>query len=95
MSDTSSWLSRERDRVVAMLVGQALDDVESERIDVATAVRLVAGRAWTEGYRAGSHAVDFLEPPREPPAVPARTIRILKARDKDHPPDPDEDPLPS
>jgi hypothetical protein len=93
MSDAASWLSRERDRVVAMLVGQALDDVESERIDVATAIRLAAGRAWTEGYRAGSHAVDFVEPPRELPAIPARTIRILKPRSKDDPPAPDEDPL--
>jgi hypothetical protein len=38
MSDTAP-----RDRVVALLVGQALDGVESERVDVATAFRLVAG----------------------------------------------------
>jgi hypothetical protein len=92
MSDTAAWLSRERDRVVIMLVGQALDDVESERIDVATAIRLVAGRAWTEGYRAGSHAGDFIEPPRDPPPLPVRAMKILKARSKDRPPAPDEAP---
>jgi hypothetical protein len=78
--------------VVALLVGQALDDVESERIDVATAFRLVAVRAWTEGYRAGTHTGDFLEPPPEPPTGNVRTTGILKPGSKDRSATPDQEP---
>jgi hypothetical protein len=63
MSDLASSAGRERNRVVAMLVSQALDDLEAERIDAATAFRLVAERAWAEGHRAGLHAGSFVEPP--------------------------------
>jgi hypothetical protein len=66
MSDLASAAGRERDPVVSMLVGQALDDLESERIDAATAFRLVAERAWTEGHRAGLNAGGFLQPPPAP-----------------------------
>jgi hypothetical protein len=63
MSDLASSAGRERERVVAMLVSQALDDLESERLDAATAFRLVAERAWAEGHRAGLHAGSFAQPP--------------------------------
>jgi len=66
MSDLASSAGRERDRVVAVLVSQALDDLESERIDAATAFRLVAERAWSEGHRAGLHAGSFAQPPPAP-----------------------------
>jgi hypothetical protein len=49
-----------------MLVSQALDDLESERIDATTAFRLVAERAWSEGHRAGLHAGSFAQPPPAP-----------------------------
>jgi hypothetical protein len=55
--------------VVAMLVGQALDDLEARNIDTVTAFRLVAERAWVEGHRAGLNAVGFPEPSPEPPTV--------------------------
>jgi hypothetical protein len=69
MSDTASSAGGERDRMIAMLVGQALDDLESEHIDAATAFRLVAERAWAEGHRAGLNAGGVLEPTPEPPAA--------------------------
>jgi hypothetical protein len=69
MSDTTPWPRRERDRVVAMLVGQALDDIEARNIDIATAFRLVAERAWAEGHRTGLNASGFPEPSPEPPTV--------------------------
>jgi hypothetical protein len=68
MSDSASPAGRERARVISMLVGQALDDLESENIDAATAFRLVAERAWAEGHRAGLNAGGVPEPRPEPPA---------------------------
>jgi hypothetical protein len=67
MSDAATSPARERRRVVAMLVGHALDDLESERIDIDTALLLVAGRAWVESYRAGLYAGGCPEPSARPP----------------------------
>jgi hypothetical protein len=69
MSDVASPPARERHRVIAMLVAQALDDRESERIDIATAFRLVAEHAWSEGYRIGLCTSGFPEPLARPPPV--------------------------
>jgi hypothetical protein len=69
MSDTTQWPRREKDRVVATLVGQALDDIKARNIDIATAFRLVAERAWAEGHRAGLNAGGFPEPSPEPPTA--------------------------
>jgi hypothetical protein len=76
MSDTASWPRRESERVVAMLVSQALDDIEAENIDVATAFRLVAERAWTEGHRAGLTAGGFPEPPTGHPTERYESRRL-------------------
>jgi hypothetical protein len=46
-----------------MLVGQALDDIEAQNIDLATTFQLVAERAWAEGHRAGRNAGGFPESP--------------------------------
>lgn len=62
MSDASTSPSERGHRAVALLVGQALDDLESERIDLATALQLVVERAWSEGHRAGLAAVGPPEP---------------------------------
>ncbi|HEY2204012.1 MAG TPA: hypothetical protein VGH99_06000 [Pseudonocardia sp.] len=35
------------------LVAQALDDLEEERVDVETALRVIARVAWEAGWRAG------------------------------------------
>ena len=67
MSDAPPSPRRMKDRVVAMLVGQALDDLEAEHIDIATALRLVAELAWVEAYRVGLNARDFPKAPTEPP----------------------------
>jgi hypothetical protein len=57
MSDSASSRSFQRqDQVVTMLVGLALDDLESGNIDVETALRFVAHRAWVEGHREGVNA---------------------------------------
>jgi len=46
-----AWaLSAEADAVA--LVGQALDDLEAERVDVAGALKLVATTAWRQGHDA-------------------------------------------
>jgi hypothetical protein len=45
-----------------MLVGQAFDDSEAQNIDLVTAFRLVAERAWAEGHRAGLNAGGLPEP---------------------------------
>jgi hypothetical protein len=53
-----------------MLVGQALDDLESERLDLATAFQLVVNRAWSEGHQTGLRAGGYPEQPtRAPPAA--------------------------
>lgn len=49
--------------MVAMLVGQALDDLESERIDLAAALLLVAHHAWAAGHQTGLSAGGPPEPP--------------------------------
>jgi hypothetical protein len=67
MSDAATSPGRESHRVVAMLVGHALDDLESERIDIDTAFRLVAERAWAEGYGVGLCAGGCPEPSARPP----------------------------
>jgi hypothetical protein len=36
-----------------LLIGIALDDLDQGNLDVETALRLVAQRAWDQGYRAG------------------------------------------
>jgi hypothetical protein len=69
MSDTTPWPHREKDRVVAMLVRQALDDIEARNIDLATAFRLVAERSRDEGHRAGLNASGFPEPSPAPPTT--------------------------
>jgi hypothetical protein len=46
----------EQDRAVSVLVGLALDDLESGNLDVETALRFVAHRAWTAGLRKGQNA---------------------------------------
>jgi hypothetical protein len=38
----------------AILVGQALDDIEAGRLELSTALRLLADYAWSAGYRACS-----------------------------------------
>jgi hypothetical protein len=40
-------------RALDLLIGIALDDLEQGNLDVETALRLVAHRAWDQGYRAG------------------------------------------
>jgi hypothetical protein len=39
---------------VEVLVANALDDLEVEFVDVATALRLVARQAWTLGYESAA-----------------------------------------
>jgi hypothetical protein len=39
---------------VEVLVANALDDLEAEFVDVATALRLVAGQAWRLGYESAA-----------------------------------------
>lgn len=46
----------EQDHTINMLVGPALDDVDNGNLDVETALRLVARRTWTAGYREGRNA---------------------------------------
>lgn len=41
----------ERDREIERIIGQALDDLESERVTVCEALRLVAQLAWETGRR--------------------------------------------
>ncbi|MDT7622001.1 MAG: hypothetical protein QOI50_2032 [Pseudonocardiales bacterium] len=67
MSDSASSRNFQRqDHVITMLVGLALDDLESGNIDVETALRFVAHRAWVEGHRegvnAGNEFDEFVEP---------------------------------
>jgi hypothetical protein len=42
------------DRAVEALVANALDDLEQEFVDVATALRLVARLAWSFGYHSAA-----------------------------------------
>jgi hypothetical protein len=44
-----------QDRIVQVLVGLALDDLEYGHLDVETALRFVANRAWDEGHREGAN----------------------------------------
>jgi hypothetical protein len=41
------------DRALDLLISIALDDLDQGNLDVETALRLVAQRAWDQGYRAG------------------------------------------
>ncbi|HEY2206866.1 MAG TPA: hypothetical protein VGH99_20590 [Pseudonocardia sp.] len=41
-------------RWIDIIVGQTLDDLEAERIDVPAALRLVATLAWRDGHELGS-----------------------------------------
>jgi hypothetical protein len=43
-----------RDRDIAGLVAQALDDLETGQLDVEAVLGLVAQLAWDAGYRAGT-----------------------------------------
>jgi hypothetical protein len=47
--------SEEYEQVIELLVGLALDDLEGGNLDAAAALRLVASRAWVEGYREGAN----------------------------------------
>ena len=54
MSATASSANPEgHDRALDLLISIALDDLEQGNLDVETALRLVAQRAWDQGYRAG------------------------------------------
>jgi hypothetical protein len=48
----------EQDHTINVLVGLALDDIDNGNLDVETALRLVARRTWTAGYREGRNASD-------------------------------------
>jgi hypothetical protein len=48
----------EQDRTINVLVGLALDDIDSGNLDVEAALRLVARRTWTAGYSEGRNASD-------------------------------------
>jgi hypothetical protein len=48
--------SSEQDRAVNVLVGLALDDLECGNLDVETALRFVAHRAWLAGLRDAQNA---------------------------------------
>jgi hypothetical protein len=52
--------SRGLKRTLEKLIGLALDDLEQGNLDVETALRLVARRAWDRGYRAGANLNDDL-----------------------------------
>jgi hypothetical protein len=41
------------DRALDLLISIALDDLDQGNLDFETALRLVAQRAWGQGYRAG------------------------------------------
>jgi hypothetical protein len=49
MSAEASQPSSEHDRAIGVLVGLALDDLECGNLDVETALRFVAHRAWLAG----------------------------------------------
>jgi hypothetical protein len=51
MTAAASQPSSEQDRAVNVLVGLALDDLECGNLDVETALRFVAHRAWIAGLR--------------------------------------------
>ncbi|HEY0574495.1 MAG TPA: hypothetical protein VGD73_10355 [Pseudonocardia sp.] len=54
MSATASSANPEGpNRALDLLIGIALDDLDQGNLDVETALRLVAQRAWDQGYRAG------------------------------------------
>jgi hypothetical protein len=50
----------------SILVGQALDDLESGRLDAPTALGMVAEYAWSAGYRACRDDEDPHPPERIP-----------------------------
>jgi hypothetical protein len=58
MSAEASQPSSEHDRVVGLLVGLALDDLECGNLDVETALRFVAHRAWLAGLREAQNTSD-------------------------------------
>jgi hypothetical protein len=54
VSATASSANPEgHDRALDLLISIALDDLDQGNLDVETALRLVAQRAWDQGYRAG------------------------------------------
>jgi hypothetical protein len=63
MLETPSLPGSDRqDRIIQALVGLALDDLEYGHLDVETALRFVANRAWGEGHREGAnHTGDLAE----------------------------------
>jgi hypothetical protein len=54
--DTQRWAMSVTIIQVETIVVQALDDLEAERIDVATALRLVATIAWRQGLLAAERS---------------------------------------
>jgi hypothetical protein len=63
MLETPSLPGSDRqDRIIQALVGLALDDLDYGHLDVETALRFVANRAWGEGHREGAnHTGDLAE----------------------------------
>jgi hypothetical protein len=51
----SGFVQRRLDSVT-VLVGQALDDLEAKRVDIESALRILANAAWVEGHREGRGA---------------------------------------
>jgi hypothetical protein len=51
-----------RERVIEGLVGLALDDLETGNLDIETALRLVATRAWSEGHHEGASSKGSSQP---------------------------------
>jgi hypothetical protein len=54
-----------RERVIEGLVGLALDDLESGNVDIETALRLIATRAWSEGHHEGASSKGSSQPRRQ------------------------------
>jgi hypothetical protein len=47
--------------LIEVLIAQALDDLDDARLEIATALRLIAEVAWQGGYHDGRR--DVLDPP--------------------------------
>jgi hypothetical protein len=60
------------DRVVEILVAQALDDLDERRVDVPAALRVIAHAAWLAGVRRGRElsATPDAERPGSPRCAP-------------------------
>ena len=75
MSATASSANPEgHNPALDLLIGIALDDLEQGNVDVETALRLVAQRAWDQGYRAGDANLgdDYPQVQDNGDATPAR-----------------------